>query len=651
MSGKAGELERLLVTMFAAVPLYFTYSISVDSLVLFHSVMAAIVVSVAMGRGPALIPARLMNWLAVAYLPFYFVDWWRLSGSALGASAHLVLFIAIYQPAESLQKNNQAQRMLTTMLIFIASLATSTDITVLPFVVVFAFLMLRQLMDVNHSETARMLARSYEEIPRSRAASFYLAGAMGIGAVLFPILPRVRSPFLEGVSGPLAGSSAILSETIDFTKPRLSAADAVVVARVWMDPRTQAILGPIRLRGTLYDRHREGEWRQTYLGSREVPGNDGSFELARRTGMTREVMIEERPQRGRLFLPVGTYALSGLSSRLFEGPARDTYYTNRDSMLNLTASVTPEPEPLTTTLIVPPAYPITPQVAALARRIVGKEQRPERQAALIEQYLSRNYRYVPNPGALGRTMSVDEFLLRDRAGHCEYFAAGMAALLTALDVPSRIAGGYYGGRYNPLGGYYALRRSDAHAWTEVWNGTRWVTFDSTPASLRPGAETTGALAEYLAGLSDSLTFLWDRYVLTFSLADQVSLTEDIMTLGREKVAALRASLATGLHGVAAPDAGTLAVVAIAAAVAIALFLLTRRRPIFDVLAKHLAALGIPIGPAMTMEEALRELHAQRPEAARDLEPLVRMYEEEVFSSRPDRTRASRIRRRVAEMRT
>src|SRR6185436_4983825 len=115
---------------------------------------------------------------------------------------------------------------------------------------------------------------------------------------------------------------------------------------------------------------------------------------------------------------------------------------------------------------------------------------------------------------------------------CEYFAAGMVVLLNALDVPARIAGGYYGGRLNPLMGYFTIRRDDAHAWTEMWDGKRWLTFDSTPPSLRPGSEESGFRA-YASALGDSVTYFWDRYILTFGLADQVTLFSDFFTAARD----------------------------------------------------------------------------------------------------------------------
>lgn len=648
MTTKTREVEAIVLAMFAAVPLYFTYAMGLAPLVVFHLALAGVLLRVALNKGPELIPLRAMRVLTLAYLPFYLVDWRLLSGSALAASAHLVFFIAVYQAMESGQRDNHIQRMLTTTLIFIASLATSTHIAVLPFVLAFSYLVMRQLMHVSHVETMRAIARPYTQPPTTRAAAFYLTGAMGIGAVLFPLLPRVRSPFLEGMTGPLSGSSAVLSETIDFTQRRTISNDSTVIARVWMSPSERAFFAPIRLRGRIYDRYARGRFRQTYRGAREVLSNGGIYTLSRENGTVGEITIQQRVARQRMFLPVGTTSFSGPASRVYEGPTPETYYTYQDGLVNITARVATQAEPLTLKRVTPTDYPVPPEVEALARRIVGDETDPERQATLIENYLSSNFRYVADPASIGRTMSVDQFLLRDRVGHCEYFAAGMVALMTSLDVPSRIAGGYYGGRYNPLGGYYAIRREDAHAWTEVWNGERWVTYDSTPATLRPGAATQSTVREYLVGLADSMTFIWDRYVLTFSLGDQVSLAEDLITSAKSAMARFRGNVAADAKRVASRGFASLAAALVV--VGFGLIVVTRRRrPIFDVLAKHLAARGIAIGPAMTMEDALRKLRAQHPAAARELEPVIALYEEEVFSSRRDRSRVARIRRVLAEM--
>jgi transglutaminase-like putative cysteine protease len=643
------EIETLLLTMFAAAPLYLTNAIGKVPLLLFHAAMAGIVLRVLAGRGPELIPNRVMKWLALAYVPFYLVDWRFLSGTAIAASTHLVLFIAVYQPIESAQRKNHAQRVLTTALIFVASLATSTHVSVALFVVAFAFLMFRQLMYVSHIETVRAIEQPYAETPSARSAAFYLAGAVAIAAVLFPLLPRVRDPFVQGLSASLPGSSS-LSESINFSRPRSGANSSNVIARVWMGPEAQPFFAPVRLKGAIYDRFDRGEWRQTLRGLREVPSRDGgnSFTLAHGAGVQRDAIVQQKASRGKLFLPVGAVSINGLPSRLYEGPARETYYTYHDGPVNLSVRMAYRAEPLRLTRIATISYPVTEEVAALAASIVGNELRVERRAALIESYMIRNFRYLPNDAPATRNMTVEQFLLRDRAGHCEYFAAGMVVLLTSLDIPARIAGGYYGGRLNPLTGYYSIRAEDAHAWTEVWDGRRWLTFDSTPPSLRPGTSTPNAIQDYLSALGDSLNFLWDRWVLTFGIGDQLTLIEDAIEWVRTTATSLRGSAARDARVLASPPYLGTMLLLIAAGIA-AVAAMRRRRPLFDLLARHLASRGIKVGPAMTMEDALQQLRQEQPDAARELEPLVALYEEERFSPRSDVDRRAVIRRRLAAM--
>ncbi|HEX6098183.1 MAG TPA: DUF3488 and transglutaminase-like domain-containing protein [Thermoanaerobaculia bacterium] len=642
------ELETLLLAMFAAIPLYFTYAISVGALAVFHAFMTAIVIRVATGRSPELLPAALMRWVAIAYVPFYVIDAAFVSRSAIAASTHLVLFIAIYQPIEAAHRNNQAQRILTAALIFTASLATSTHIAVVPFVLVFAFFMFRQLMYLSHLETARALGQQYADAASSRAAGFYLCGAVVIGAMLFPLLPRVRNPMVRGFSGPLPGAATALSDTINLNQRRSTPNDATVVARVWLDREARAFFTPLRLRGTVYDRYNGGEWRQSHRGLRAVPQRGDTFVLGKANGIEHEAIVEMRSQRGKLFLPVGSYVLSGIST-LYEGPSRESYYTYDDGSLTMSVRMANEAEPLQLARVRMSGYPISPAVETLARTIVGNATTPQRRAELIEQYMVRNFRYVPNP-ATGTPISLERFLLVERQGHCEYFAAGMVALLNAVGVPARIAGGFYAGQFNPLTGYYALRREDAHAWTEVWDGTRWLTFDSTPPDLRPGAVQVNPVRLYLAALSDSMTLFWDRYVLTFGLGDQIGLFLDAVQWAGESFASLRSRLSVDPRGWTSGRFEMLLML-VAAIGFVAILIRRRRRRTFDLLAAYLAAQGIRVGPGMTMEEALRELRGQHPEAAEELEPLIALYEEETFSATRDRSRSRELRRRLAELRT
>src|SRR6185503_7018890 len=116
------EIELLLLAMFAALPLYGTQTVSTLPLIIFHIAMAAIVLRVWFGRSPDIVPAAMMRAIGIAYVVFYVIDAALISRSAIAASTHLVLFIAVYQPMERGSKRNDGQRLLTSSLLFIASL-------------------------------------------------------------------------------------------------------------------------------------------------------------------------------------------------------------------------------------------------------------------------------------------------------------------------------------------------------------------------------------------------------------------------------------------------------------------------------------------------------------------------------------------------
>ena len=640
------DLALLFLTMFAAVPLYATQTISPATLILFHAFMIAVAARVAMGKGPEVVPATVMRGLAIAYVPFYIVDAALISRSAIAASTHLVLFIAAYQPIESVRSRNTAQRLLTASLIFTASVATSTHIAILPFIVVFGFLLLRQLMHLSHEETAAMAGVTTQEPRSTRAAVFYVCGALLIGIFLFPIMPRVRNPLLPGMTGPLSNATTGLSDSINLNETRTISSDPTVVSRIWMGQETIPFFTPLRLKGTVYERFASNTWIQGRRDFVPLDGSDGTTRVARPEGFTRKASVQQRFLVGsRLFLPVGTYEVSG-AGQIAEGPTRDifTVWSAHRDTISYDIALARETAPRRPQRVTVSNYPVTPAVRAMALQIVGSETDPIRRAAAIESYLSMKFQYLPDPSKIGRKMTVDQFLLREHRGHCEYFAAGMVALMTALDVPARIVGGFYGGTLNPLTGYFIVRREDAHAWAEVWDGKAWQTFDPTPASLRPGNAQEGLLRVYALALTDWVNYFWDRHILTFGLVDQIALAVAMLERMRTAASAVNAAV----HSSALRTYASFLAILIAAGFAVIL-LSRRRRSLFDLLAAHLHRLGIEVGSSMTMSEALHELRNLHPAAAMELAPLIEMYEAERFSRNQERGRVNRIRRRLAEI--
>jgi hypothetical protein len=124
---------------------------------------------------------------------------------------------------------------------------------------------------------------------------------------------------------------------------------------------------------------------------------------------------------------------------------------------------------------------ISSRVRDLARQVTANASTPYDRASALSDYL-RGIKYDPFPPPQPPgSETVDNFLFVDKRGVCEQFATAHVVLLRALGIPARLVAGYAAGEHNPLSGYYAVRASDAHAWSEVYfPGYGWVPFDPTP---------------------------------------------------------------------------------------------------------------------------------------------------------------------------
>ena len=163
----------------------------------------------------------------------------------------------------------------------------------------------------------------------------------------------------------------------------------------------------------------------------------------------------------------------------------------------------------------------------------------------MERLRTGGYTYTLEPGVSGQH-TADEFWFDSKQGFCEHIASSFVILMRALDVPARIVTGYQGGELNAVDGFWVLRQSDAHAWTEVWQaGQGWVRVDPTSA-VAPGrtgafqrlAAPQGLVAQTLGNLSPTLTAQlrvtweafnngWNQSVLNYTQGKQLKLLQDI----------------------------------------------------------------------------------------------------------------------------
>ncbi|MFQ5587085.1 MAG: DUF3488 and DUF4129 domain-containing transglutaminase family protein, partial [Thermodesulfobacteriota bacterium] len=158
------------------------------------------------------------------------------------------------------------------------------------------------------------------------------------------------------------------------------------------------------------------------------------------------------------------------------------------------------------------------RVNALLAELVDVNDPPHRVATVIERHLKGNYRYTLTPRQREGIDPLEDFLFHSREGYCEQFATAMAILLRASGIPSRVVNGFLPGEWNGFGNYLLVRQSDAHSWVEAYLPERgWVIFDPTPPAGTVVASRTSPLLLYL----DALRWRWHRYIVNYSMSDQI----------------------------------------------------------------------------------------------------------------------------------
>ena len=168
--------------------------------------------------------------------------------------------------------------------------------------------------------------------------------------------------------------------------------------------------------------------------------------------------------------------------------------------------------------------PLSPEIGALALRIIVDVDGDAARAFAIERWLRENGHYsdTPPPERSEDPRSpIEIFLLEHTEGHCEYFASAMVVLLRTIGIPARLVNGFAGGRENEFGGFVELSRSDAHAWVEVpFERAGWVRFDPTPPDLRLRAAGVGWL-ERARDLAGAAEHWWYQHVVEFDRSTQL----------------------------------------------------------------------------------------------------------------------------------
>jgi protein-glutamine gamma-glutamyltransferase len=480
------------------------------------------------------------------------IDLFYLAYSLLDGMVHLLLFLILLRLFVRRGLRDLRDAGLLSFFMLVAAASISFSLSFLGVFVVFLVLGTWMLI-LNHvvteleqagregaagSSTRRVFFRG----PLTRVSLVAAAITFALAGGLFFIIPRVGQAALP-LRAQLGRMVTGFSDRVDLGSFGDIESDHSVVMRVYLtDERADpAALPELRWRGVAFDQFDGRAWSSTVAPRRYLrrgAGGDFAIGFPRRTGslLRQEIFLE----------PMGTDAVFGAPRMLRLEMHSPTLVVDDMGGLS-TASATARLHYVVESELdepVPPTAPVSrpapglaaaervrylqlpalsPDIARLAREATGGARDADTAARRLSVYLSTRYRYTL---ALKRETArppLEEFLFVRRSGNCEYFAAAMAVMLRSEGIPSRVVAGFQHGEWNPYGRYFMVRLSDAHSWVEAYvDGRGWVAFDPSPRGEVAGA-APGPVSLYL----DAARMRWYRYVINWSLGDQVHLAATV----------------------------------------------------------------------------------------------------------------------------
>lgn len=367
---------------------------------------------------------------------------------------------------------------------------------------------------------------------------------------IFVVVPRVGQGFLN-LQHTRGQRVAGFGSEVELGGFGVIRDDPTVVLRVTPLPKVdeKAPRMALRLRGTSFDHYDGRRWTRTQVTSQRLRSFDRQNYSIRRPGDPKRdkrlQIVLDHLDEPVVFVPYGSVALTvparivhaqQVTRELNVAAGLDIRYDDPDELgLVYTAYLSTDPSeadvPSVPTeqrpkyLQVPAAHE---KVAELARQVTAGAKNDYESAQRIQAYLqSSRYHYSLTLPDVGNKPPLEAFLLDAKTGHCEYFASAMAIMLRTLGIPARNVTGFVGGRYNPYGGYYALRQGDAHSWVEAYfEGRGWVTYDPTP-TLRAELGPKASLWADLQALLDALKTRWLTSVVGYDLRTQIGILREL----------------------------------------------------------------------------------------------------------------------------
>ncbi len=593
----------------------------------------------------------------VAFVSF---DLLYLAESILDGFVHLLLLLICYKLYHPQNPRDSRDVIVLSFFMLVAASAVTVSMAFLLVLAVFlvlgilTFVLYHLVTEIGRyqpEQTAVVSAPRFVTPSLLRVVVGASALTLALTAAFFFVIPRIGQatlPLKARVGHLMTG----FSDRVKLGAFGSIQTDPTVVMRVRFPdgPLSPEGFAGLRWRGVAFDHFTGQEWRASRPDRKPLARSaDGQFFLASPLGgraVTQEIYLEPigtsvifaAPRLLSVTLPMGLAmgdAMGGVTSSFRNVRFRYLAVSEPEGVLRRHPRVDPQaiPDEIRERYLQLP--PLSPRIAALARKVTRESRNSYEAALALTEHLRRTLRYSLDLRRETELAPLEEFLFVTRAGNCEYFAASLAVLLRSLGVPARVVNGFQHGEWNPYGQYVVVRQRDAHTWVEAYFPPQgWLTLDPSPRAEFDAAFLTSKLSHYL----DALRMRWYRHIVNWSLTDQIAAASALRqqaldwsrAVSRAGVSAEWAPWGRWLLGVGAASA----VLLLTARLRRGVGRIGRRRSprpprhlrAYEEMLKHLARRALTPGPSETAREFVWRASLALPDFGAALREIAEVYE-------------------------
>ncbi|MDD2580759.1 MAG: DUF3488 and transglutaminase-like domain-containing protein [Desulfuromonadaceae bacterium] len=342
--------------------------------------------------------------------------------------------------------------------------------------------------------------------------------------VIFPIMPRTQLPLWHFLNQPAIRTSGY-SDSVEPGSQSSITPSQTAAFRAEMSRQAQSGL---YWRGTVFNRTDGIRWSRNPrvpAERHEISGRTITQVIYPEPSAVRTLIALDRPvgifMRRVKRSPDGVFELIGTTG------SRLSYAVD-----SLPSGLIQQRNPVDRLFYLQLPEDFSARLKALASKIArsGKDDRT-RVEQLEKNFRNGGFRYSTRDLPTG-DRAIEQFVFDKKQGHCEFFASSFALLLRAAGIPCRLVGGYLGGEYNELGGYYTVTEDKAHVWVEAYiNGSGWTRIDPSSFATNAGdvwkPPGSRSLKLRISQVLDSLNHEWNRYVITYDFEQQINIARHV----------------------------------------------------------------------------------------------------------------------------